>query len=73
MSQRNGKLSAILPCPFCGKPPTYEHRNSFHSIVCTQRGCVIVEVCEDSREEAVKRWNTRKAAPRAALIQERDR
>lgn len=59
MTLTPGGARELLPCPFCGKSPKYEHRNSFHQIQCTQRGCVIVEVCEDIYEEAAKRWNAR--------------
>lgn len=53
----------FLPCPFCGNAPKYVHRNSFHQIHCAQLGCAIVEVTEDTYEEAAKRWSRRALPP----------
>lgn len=52
-------MSDILPCPFCGNPPTVEYLASLHQIWCSEIGCAVVEVSETTIEEAAARWNRR--------------
>lgn len=59
----------LLPCPFCGlqindeDPRSYIHfqqRNGLYQLCCLEEagGCT-ASVLGRSREEVVKRWNTR--------------
>lgn len=57
-SSSSGSESALLPCPFCGEPPTVEMGG--HVICCYNRKCAVnPEVRDDDADMAPKLWNKR--------------
>lgn len=65
-------MSELLPCPLCGNPDVDDDEGCFHfparnhvlecwAIQCGTPGCVGIEA--PTREECVRKWNTRSAIP----------
>jgi len=55
------------PCPFCGRQPTVEHCHGYLGwevhVTCPAEDdddCAIPSVADETREKALRRWNTRK-------------
>lgn len=51
----------LLPCPFCGEKASLEERDGGWWARCVSRSCLVLPTSldMDSREEAVRVWNTR--------------
>lgn len=53
----------MIPCPFCGSEAcirTYEYDDTTnYSVACTEEDCGIEFGMFSTREEAIRRWNTR--------------
>ena len=60
-------MEEIKICPFCGKIPEVEERSDSNQVICWKVKCTNHGICYcapegnwcDSKEYAIKRWNTR--------------
>jgi len=53
------------PCPFCGRQPTVRPwcAETMVYVTCPEKGsgdCPVPSVADETREKALRRWNTRK-------------
>lgn len=57
----------LLPCPFCGSPPTLYHtsRTIYPHVVCSSEACEACGPALYSPEAAIDAWNKRATPPTA--------
>ena len=56
---------ALLPCPFCGHPPTIQ-ASADDQVSCENLACPVTVLTIDGHEwmdDAIKAWNTRAMTP----------
>ena len=52
-------MSELKPCPFCGEYPAIEEYTNCCTVECLTYGCVNAAITMQTRDEAIKAWNTR--------------
>jgi hypothetical protein len=54
-------MEPVSSCPFCGKAADVEYTNKLYWVICNSNNCMVnaKSIICDTREGAVKAWNTR--------------